>query len=49
MPDAVCIKSGGIDDKNTRDFKKTNVEFYTKDRMGYSKAVEGAGDFTREI
>ena len=42
MPDAVCIKAGGIDDKEVRDFKKTSVEFYCKDRMGYSKAVEGA-------
>ena len=42
MPDAVCIKAGGIDDKEVRDFKATTVEFYCKDRMGYSKAVEGA-------
>ncbi len=42
MPDAVCIKAGGIDDKEVRDFKKTSVEFYCKDRMAYSKAVEGA-------
>lgn len=42
MPDAVCIKAGSIDDKAVRDFGKTGVEFYCKDRMGYSKAVEGA-------
>lgn len=42
MPDAVCIKAGSIDDKEVRDFKKTSVEFYCKDRMAYSKAVEGA-------
>ena len=42
MPDAVCIKAGSVDDKEARDFKKTGVEFYCKDRMGYSKAVEGA-------
>ena len=42
MPDAVCIKAGGIDDKEVRDFKKTAVEFYCKDRMAYSKPVEGA-------
>ncbi len=42
MPDAVCIKAGGIDDKAVRDFKATGVEFYCKDRMAYSKAVEGA-------
>jgi len=38
----VCIKAGGIDDKGVRDFKTTGVEFYCKDRMAYSKAVEGA-------
>jgi len=42
MPDAVCIKAGGIDDKSVRDFEKTGVEFYCKDRMGFSKPVEGA-------
>ena len=42
MPDAVCIKAGGIDDREARDFKSTSVEFYCKDRMAYSKAVEGA-------
>lgn len=42
MPDAACIKAGGIDDKKVRDFEKTGVEFYCKDRMGYAKAVEGA-------
>lgn len=42
MPNAVCIKAGGVDDKAVRDFKKTGVEFYCKDRVGYSKAVEGA-------
>lgn len=42
MPDAVCVKAGGIDDKEVRDFKKTGVEFYCKDRVGYAGAVEGA-------
>ena len=42
MPDVVCIKAGGIDDKSVRDFEKTGVEFYTKDRMGYSQPVKGA-------
>jgi len=42
MPDAVCIKAGGIDDKSVRDFAKTGVEFYTKDRMSYQHAVQGA-------
>lgn len=42
MPGTVCVKAGGIDDKDVRDLKKTSVEFYCKDRMAYSKAVEGA-------
>ena len=42
MPDAVCVKAGSIDDKEVRDFKKTGVEFYCKDRLGYAAAVEGA-------
>ena len=42
MPDAVCIKAGGIDDKEVSDFKKTVVEIYCKDRKAYSKAIEGA-------
>lgn len=42
MPDVVCIKAGGIDDKAVRDFKKTEIEVYCKDRMAYSKPVEGA-------
>ena len=42
MPDDVCIKGGGIDDKDVRDFNKTSVEFYCKDRVGYSRPVEGA-------
>jgi len=41
MPDAVCIKSGSIDDKEVRDYKP-GVEFYVKDRMGYASEVEGA-------
>lgn len=41
MPDAACVKSGSIDDAKVRELK-VGVEFYTKDRMGYSSAVEGA-------
>jgi len=41
MPDAACVKSGSIDDAKVREMK-VGVEFYTKDRMGYSAAVEGA-------
>ena len=42
MPDKLIIKAGGIDDKGIRDFEKTGVEFYCKDRMGFAKEVEGA-------
>lgn len=42
MPDVVCVKAGGIDDKEVRDFKKTGVEFYCKDRLGFCGEVEGA-------
>ncbi|KAE9967241.1 hypothetical protein EG328_006988 [Venturia inaequalis] len=41
MPDMTCVKSGGLDDGGTRD-QSVAVEFYTKDRVGYCKAVEGA-------
>lgn len=41
MPDATCIKSGGIDDKKVRDYS-VGIEFYTKDRMGYSAPVKDA-------
>ena len=41
MPDQTCIKSGGIDDKNVRDYP-VGIEFYVKDRMGYSAAVPDA-------
>ena len=41
MPDQVCIKSGGIDDKKVRDYD-VGVEFYVKDRLGYCKEVANA-------
>ena len=41
MPDATCVKSGSIDDKDIRE-GKIGVEFYTKDRMAYCTGVEGA-------
>ena len=41
MPDVVCIKSGGIDDKSAKDFD-VQVEFYTKDRLGYCVAQKQA-------
>ncbi|CAF9911512.1 MAG: hypothetical protein HETSPECPRED_000356 [Heterodermia speciosa] len=41
MPDATIVKSGTIDDKAVRE-GKIGIEFYTKDRVPYSGAVEGA-------
>ena len=41
MPDAVCIKSGSVDDKSVRDYK-VGVEFYCKDRLSYSAPVKDA-------
>ena len=41
MPDATVIKSGTIDDKDARE-GKIGVEFYVKDRVGYTVPVEGA-------
>jgi hypothetical protein len=40
MPDVTCIKSGGLDGGAAN--HPIGVEFYTKDRLDYSKAVEGA-------
>lgn len=40
MPDVTCIKSGGLDGGANN--HKIGVEFYTKDRLGYSQAVDGA-------
>ncbi|KAH7412976.1 DUF636 domain protein [Cadophora sp. MPI-SDFR-AT-0126] len=41
MPDQTCIKSGGVDDRNVRDYS-VGVEFYTQDRMKYSAAISDA-------
>jgi len=44
MPDATCVKSGTLDGgASNHDIK---VEFYTKDRLGYAAAVEGANQET---
>ncbi len=40
MPDVTCVKSGGLDGGAAN--HPIAVEFYTKDRADYSKAVEGA-------
>ena len=36
-----CIKAGGLDG-GAADIGKVGVEFYTKDRVSFSKEVEGA-------
>lgn len=41
MPDVMCVKSGSIDDKHAKDFE-VQVEFYTKDRLGYCAEQKGA-------
>lgn len=40
MPDMTCVKSGGLDGGAAN--HKIGVEFYTKDRLGYSVPIEGA-------
>lgn len=40
MPDMTCVKSGSLDGGAAD--HKIGVEFYTRDRLSYSKAVEGA-------
>jgi hypothetical protein len=44
MPDVTCVKSGGLDGGATN--HPIAVEFYTKDRLDYAKAVEGANQVT---
>jgi len=40
MEDMTCVKSGGLDGGKAN--HKVEVEFYTKDRLGYAHEVEGA-------
>ncbi|KAK5018324.1 DUF636 domain-containing protein [Cryomyces antarcticus] len=40
MPDVTCVKSGGLDEGAAD--HPIAVEFYTKDRLKYSQAVQGA-------
>lgn len=40
MVDVTCVKSGSLDGgANNHDIA---VEFYTRDRLGYAKEVQGA-------
>lgn len=40
MPDVTCVKSGGLDGGANN--HAINVEFYNKDRLGYTQPVPGA-------
>ncbi|KAI5273066.1 hypothetical protein E4T47_03713 [Aureobasidium subglaciale] len=40
MPDMTCVKSGSLDGGAAN--HEIKVEFYNKDRLGYTKPVEGA-------
>lgn len=42
MPDVTCVKAGGLDKGAASLGSKIGVEFYTKDRVGYLPAVDGA-------
>lgn len=42
MPDATCVKAGGLDNGAAALNGVINVEFYCKDRVQYLSAVEGA-------
>ena len=41
MPDVTCVKAGGLDG-GAANISNIGVEFYTKDRVGFAKEVEGA-------
>lgn len=40
MPDVTCIKSGGLD--GGKNDHAVAVEFYNRDRLSYTKPVDGA-------
>lgn len=42
MPDMTCVKAGGLDGGAAALSGKVGVEFYTKDRVSYLAAVDGA-------
>ncbi|ETN40444.1 uncharacterized protein HMPREF1541_04721 [Cyphellophora europaea CBS 101466] len=42
MPDMTCVKAGGLDGGHASLGNSIGVEFYTKDRVNYLNAVEGA-------
>lgn len=42
MPDMTCVKAGSLDGGAASLGNKIGVEFYTKDRVGYLAAADGA-------
>ena len=42
MPDMTCVKAGSLDGGEASLGNKIGVEFYTKDRVHYLSAVDGA-------
>lgn len=42
MPDMTCVKAGGLDDSKAGLGNKVDVEFYTKDRVGYLQSLPKA-------
>lgn len=42
MPDMTCVKAGGLDGGAASLGNRIDVEFYTKDRVGYLHDVSGA-------
>lgn len=40
MPDVTCVKSGSLDGGAAN--HDIQVEFYNRDRLGYTKALDGA-------
>lgn len=42
MPGKLIIKAGGLDEGKAHLEGKPGVEFYTRDRVSYLSAVEGA-------
>ena len=42
MPEQTCIKAGGLDGGMASLGGKIGVELYTKDRVSYLQAVDGA-------
>lgn len=42
MPDLMCVKAGTLDGGAANLDNKVDIEFYTKDRLGYLQVTPGA-------